>query len=124
MALRGQDRYYPAERFPASVAPELKEESRLQWDALYSLRDKVWDVREYMLTGPRIIDVLTIVGKPLLIVLIQDVVGGWEVGWPLKFRDSASLNLDLTANTYSTILWYPTADDRVLAVAGSTGAAL
>lgn len=117
-------RYYPSERWQDSIGPELKEESRLQWDALYGLRDKVWDVREFVLNGTRAMNIQTTIGKPLLVILIQDQVGGWAVSWPLKFKDSASLNLDLTANTYSCILWYPMSEERVLAIAGSTGVAL
>jgi hypothetical protein len=117
-------RYYPSERFPEAIGPELKEESRLQWDALYSLRDKAWDVREFVLNGTRAMNIQTTIGKPLLVILIQDQVGGWAVSWPLKFRDTASLGLDTTANTYTCILWYPLAEDKVLAIAGSTGVAL
>jgi len=124
MAERIQPRYYPSERFPDSIQNELKEESRLQWDALYSLKDRQWDVREFVLSGVRGMNILTTIGKPLLVVLIQDAVGGWEVSWPAKFQDSANLNLDLTANTYSTILWYPLSNERVVAVGGMTGGLL
>jgi hypothetical protein len=119
-----QNRYYPSERFPNTIPNELKEESRLQWDALYSLKDQKWDVQEFTLTENRGMNLVTFTGKPLLTILIQDQVGGWVVSWPAKFRDWANLNLDTTANTYTTILWYPMAEDKVIAVGGMTGGIL
>lgn len=118
------NRYYPSEQFSNAIPVELKQDSRLQWDALYSLRDSQWDVREFFLTGTRIMNIPTVTGKPLLVILVQDQVGGWAVSWPSKFRDSVNLNLDLTLNTYSTILWFPVARERVIAVGGMTGGAL
>jgi len=119
-----KDRYYFSERFSTAVLPELKEAFRLAEDNMFSLRDRQWDVREYILNGTRIMNIATTIGKPLLTVLIQDSVGGWAVSWPAKFQDSANLNLDLAANTYSTILWYPMSNTRVLAVGGMTGGLL
>lgn len=119
-----KERYYVSERFSKEVLPEVREAVRIMEDNAFTLRDKQWDVREFVLSGTRIMNIQTTVGKPLLTVIIQDSVGGWAVSWPAKFRDSASLSLDLTANTYSLILWYPMADDKVLAVAGVTGGLL
>jgi hypothetical protein len=119
-----RDRYYISERFSNAVPQELKEAWRLAEDNMYHLRDRQMNVEIFTLTGARGMNINTIVGKPLLVILIQDVVGGWAVSWPAKFQDSASLNLDLTANTYTCILWYPISAERVLAVAGSTGVAL
>lgn len=119
-----KDRYYPADKWPPEIHDDVKTEARLVRDALYNLRDKSWDIQQFTLTSSRSMNIQTIAGKPLLVVLIQDVVGGWKVSWPTKFRDSANLNLDLTANTYTTILWYPVSDVMVIAVGGMTGGLL
>lgn len=122
-------RYYPSERWPEKAdqivpAHELKEESRLQWDALYDLKGNQPDVREFMLNSPRAMNILTQVGKPLLTILIQDMVGGWDVSWPLKFRGTSAFVFDKTPNTYTVIFWYPVSEDKVLLIAGSSGVPL
>lgn len=121
---RTANRYYPSERFPPSITPELREESRLTWDALYSLQDKRWDVREFVLNSPRAMNIITVVGKPLLVILTQDGTGGWAVSWPAKFRGTSSFVHDLSPNTYTTILFYPVAEDKVLLISGSSGVPL
>ncbi len=121
---KNKSRYYFSERFSQAVIPEVKEAFRLAEDNLFSLRDRQWDVREFTLSGTRIMNINTIVGKPLLTILIQDVVGGWAVSWPTKFRGTSVFVFDLTPNTYTSILWYPVAEDKVLLIAGSSGVPL
>jgi len=118
---RAKERYYVSERFSKEIPSELKEAWRIAEDNMFSLRDRQWDVREFVLSGTRIMNIPTFIGKPLMTILIQDAVGGWAVSWPAKFQDSANLNLDLTANTATVIIWQPVSDTRVLAIAGMTG---
>lgn len=98
---------------------------RRHWLATYALRDAQIDVLDVTISKDTLINRDLVAGKPLLLILRQDVTGGWTITFDPKFKGYAGLGaLDTTANTYTVILFYPPTENYCLFVAGITGGAL
>jgi hypothetical protein len=116
-------RYYP--NLSKDVSPTVRIEMKQVRDILYDLRDKVmWDVEQITLTKDILINPPTYEGKPLLLVVVEDATGGWIPTFHTKFKGMAAFTWVTTANTYSTLMFYPVKDDVVLLLSGVSGMAL
>jgi len=110
---------------PPSTPQQMKEEIRLIWDAVYELRDTAkWDMKVLTVTKNTMIDFPTYKGKPVLVILKQDGVGGHILRFATKFKGINAIVWDTTANTYSSVLFFPLLDDLVFCVSGVTGGAI
>ncbi len=115
-------RYYP--KFSDDVSHELQHDARLTWDALYLLRNKTNEVEVIKLTEDKKISSDLTPGRPLVLILIQDSVGGRVVQWADKFKGANGIVLLTTANTYSTLMWYAVDEKTAYLMSGFTGGQL
>lgn len=105
----------------------VEQEVRRLWSASFQLQDAAIDVLDTTLTKDTLLDRPLAKGKPLLVILRQDTVGGWSVSWAtnpdgsLKFKGMSGWTLDTTANTYSILIFYATSETEALVAAGVTG---
>lgn len=115
-------------QFPKDAHPTVISDSRLQWDALYSLKRGKTDFVELTLTTNANLDFDLQPNKFLIIVLKQDTVGGWTPTWAknpdgsLKFKGTpGGLALLTTANTYTALIFWCLDAQTAYLVAGVTG---
>ncbi len=117
------EKYIP--NFQGKIHDDVALDMRRHWLATYALRDAAWDVLDMTITKDTLINRDLVAGKPLLLIIRQDTVGGWTITFDPKFKGYAGLGaLDTTANTYTLILFYPPTEDYCLFLAGVTGGAL
>src|SRR4030095_10123360 len=124
-------RYYT--QFPKDIANAsylVGNDSRLQWDALYDLKDRGINVIQLTLTNNANIDAELTQNSPTLFVLTQDTVGGWTPTFAhnsddsLKFLGTNAITWDTTLNTYTTLLFWATATTKAYLVSYLSGGTL
>ena len=100
------------------------------WLSLYDLNDKTIDLLDQTLTANFRVDRQLQKGKPLLVILRQDTVGGWTVQWAtnpdgsLKFKGTNLITLVTTLNTYTAVLFWSTGPTEAILITYSTGGSL
>jgi hypothetical protein len=121
-------RYYT--QFPKdlnSASYLVGNDSRLQWDALYGLKDAQINVVQLTLTNNSNIDATLTANSPTLFILSQDTVGGWTPTFvvnsdnSLKFLGTTSITWVTTANTYTTLLFWATTTNKAYLVSYLSG---
>lgn len=117
------EQYIP--NFQGKIPDDVAIDIRRHWMATYALRDVQFDVVDITMTKDTLVNRDLVAGKPLLVILRQDVTGGWTATFDPKFKGQAALGpLDTTANTYTVIFFYSPSSDYTLFVAGITGGPL
>jgi hypothetical protein len=125
MPIQRTERYIPNLLGKMDVPYDVAIEIQRIWRQLYDLTDRRVQVEDRLLTRDTLVDPATMVGKPLLVILRQDTVGGWATSFGMKFKGVAAFGaLTTAANTYTALWFYPTSDSEVLLVSGLTGGAL
>lgn len=115
-------RTYP--NLVGKVHHDVVEQIRLLRDATYDLRDVQLDVLDVLLTANKKIDRELAAGRPLLVILRQDVTGGRTVTWDSKFKGTNLIVPVTTANTYTAVLFYSSSDSSALLVSWVSGGTL
>jgi len=93
---------------------------------IYDLLDRQFQVYDVTMTKDTLVNPDTKAGRPLIVFLRQDATGGWLTTFAPKFKGMTTGlgTLDVTANTYTAIFFYPTTDTEVMLLGGITGANL
>jgi hypothetical protein len=110
---------------------DVVKEVRRLWNSTYALRDASSDLLDITLTQSMLINRDLVAGKPLLVILRQNSVGGWTWTWAknadqtTKFKGTALMTpLVTTGGTYTVATFYATSETEAILTSWLTGGSL